>query len=282
MPGSSELAVEHRAIELAVHVSGEGEPTLVLLHGGGDNLATWAGIAPVLADEFRVVAFDAVGHGRSTTSEDVSVEDFVDQIDSVAGALELRRAVLVGHSWGGAMALRHAASARTLAMGVAAIDPGPWQVGPKLAPFDDARIEARGYGWTGTTAELEELVAELLAQAEAEAPEEPRDVVEAMFRRSFEIDEGGVWHRKPERRFMSRFGPLVRERSVALTPALFENLACPALLLAAEDGIVGDAADGLAQAGVRVERLPGGHYVHWTHPGRVTAELRQFARVLSS
>ena len=204
-----ELVVEHRGIKLAVEISGEGEPALLLLHGGGDNLATWAGIAPVLADEFRVIAFDAAGHGRSSTPDDVSVEDFIDEIDSVARALELPRAVLVGHSWGGATALRHAASGRALAAGVVAIDPGPWELGPRLPPFDQARIEARGYGWTGTMPELETLVAEWLAEAEAEAPDEPRDVVEATFRRSFELDESGVWRRKPELRFelTPRHGP---------------------------------------------------------------------------
>jgi pimeloyl-ACP methyl ester carboxylesterase len=279
---ASELAVEHRGIELAVEVSGGGEPTIVLLHGGGDNLATWAGIAPFLADEFRVVAVDSAGHGRSGTPDDVSVEDFVDEIDSIARALELSRAVVVGHSWGGATALRHTASGRTLAVGVVAIDPGPWQPGPPLPPFDLARIEARGYSWTGTTSELETLVAAWLAKAEAEAPDEPRDVVEATFRRSFEVDAGGVWHRKPELGFMSKFGPLVRAPSAALTPALLDTVACPAILFAAGDGLVGEAIDGLAPPGVRVERLPGGHYVHWTHPGRVATEIRRFARLFGS
>jgi len=269
-------------MKLAVEVSGEGEPTLMLLHGGGDNLATWAGIAPVLADEFRVVAFDAAGHGRSTTPGDVCVEDFVEEIDSVARALELHRAVLVGHSWGGATALRHAASGRALAAGVVAIDPGPWQPGPKLPPFDLARIEARGYGWAGTTPELEALVEKWLAQAEAEAPDEPIDVVEATFRRSFEVDSSGIWHRKPELGFMTKFGPLVREPSAALTPALLDTLACPALLLVAEDGLAGEATDGLARPGVRVERLPGGHYVHWTHADLVATEIRRFARLFGS
>jgi pimeloyl-ACP methyl ester carboxylesterase len=277
----SDLSVEHDGIELAVQVCGAGEPTLVLLHGGGDNLATWSGLVPLLADEFRVVACDAAGHGRSGTPDDVSAEDFVDEIDSVARALELPRAVLVGHSWGGATALRYAASGRTLAVGVVAIDPGPWQLGPELPPFDQALIEARGYGWTGTTAELEALVAEWLAEAEAEAPDEPRDVVEATFRRSFEVD-GGVWHRKPELRYMAKFGPLVRDPNRTLSPEAFETLACPALLLAAEDGLVGKATDGLARDGVRVERLSGGHYVHWTQPGRVADEIRRFARVFGS
>jgi pimeloyl-ACP methyl ester carboxylesterase len=276
----AELTVERRGIKLAAQLSGEGEPTLVLLHGGGDNLATWSGLLPLLADEFRVVAFDAAGHGRSETPEDVSVEDFVDQIDSVARALGLRRAVLVGHSWGGATALRHAASGRALAAGVVAVDPGPWHLGPRLPPFDPARVEARGYGWTGTTAELEALVREWLAEAEAEAPDEPRDVVEATFRRSFELDASGIWHRKPELPFMSKFGPLVRHPDAMLTPALLDMLACPALLLAAVDGLVGDAAD--AGGGVQVERLPGGHYVHWTNANRVVAEIRRFARDLSA
>jgi pimeloyl-ACP methyl ester carboxylesterase len=277
-----ELAAEHDGIELAVQLCGAGEPTLVLLHGGGDNLATWAGIVPLLADEFRVVAFDAAGHGRSTTPDDVSVEDFVDQIDSVARALGFRRAVLVGHSWGGATALRHAASGRTLAVGVVAIDPGPWQRGPQLPPFDQALIEARGYGWTGTTAELEEQVAAWLERADSEAPSEPREVVEASFRRSFEADENGVWHRKPELRYMARFGPLVRDPTAMLASALFETVACPVLLVCPDDGIAGEVGNPPVRSSVSVERFPGGHYVHWTNPGRIVASIRQFAHGLSA
>ncbi len=280
----SDLTVEHKGTKLAVSSSGEGEPTLLLLHGGGDNLAAWNSVAPLLAANFRIIAYDAAGHGQSETPDDVSVEDFLDQIDSVARALKLRRPVLVGHSWGGATALRHAASERDLSSGVVAIDPGLWERGMELPPFDQALIEARGYGWTGTRAELDEKVAAWLMKAEAEAPEEPFDVVEAAFRRSYEATPNGLWHRKPEMRYMLKFGPLVRAQSTRLSLGLFDTVECPVSLICAREGIVGAAGRQLdrlaARPNVSVSWLPGGHYVHWTNAEDVAASIRQFAHKL--
>ena len=77
---------------------------VLLLHGGGGDVSTWNTLAPLLAVDFRVVAYDARGHGRS----DAVKGDFVDDIGVVARAVQLERPLLVGHSMGGANALRYA------------------------------------------------------------------------------------------------------------------------------------------------------------------------------
>src|SRR5512143_1820330 len=55
-------------------VAGSG-PTLVLLHGAGDQAGTWSRVAPELARSRRVVLVDLAGHGGSApTSGPLPIE----------------------------------------------------------------------------------------------------------------------------------------------------------------------------------------------------------------
>jgi pimeloyl-[acyl-carrier protein] methyl ester esterase len=53
--------------ELYVEVNGNG-PDLVLLHGWGLNVRVWDGLVDALRDQFRLIAVDLPGHGRSAWS----------------------------------------------------------------------------------------------------------------------------------------------------------------------------------------------------------------------
>lgn len=89
-------------------------PPLVLAHGWACAARVWLPQARELAGEFRVVAFDQRGHGRSEAGDGpFAVDLLADDLDAVLAHV-LRageRAVLVGHSMGGmgvlAWAARH-------------------------------------------------------------------------------------------------------------------------------------------------------------------------------
>lgn len=87
-----------------IHVvtAGTGAP-IVLSHGVTLSVRTWVRQLETLpAEGFRVVAFDHRGHGSSTLGETgFSVDNLGDDIRSVVEGLDLRDAVLVGHSMGG-------------------------------------------------------------------------------------------------------------------------------------------------------------------------------------
>jgi len=83
---------------------GKGEP-IVLLHGGGSNLDTWvtSGVVANLSKDFRVIAFDARGHGKSDAPHDPKAYGREQALDVVRllDALKLKRAHIVGFSLGG-------------------------------------------------------------------------------------------------------------------------------------------------------------------------------------
>ena len=94
--------------------AGEGPP-VVLIHGSGPGVtsyANWRLVIPELAKNFRVVAPDMVGFGFSECPEGVKygLDTWANQTVALMDALGLERAHLVGNSFGGAIALRIAAT----------------------------------------------------------------------------------------------------------------------------------------------------------------------------
>jgi proline-specific peptidase len=87
------------------------EPTgapLLCLHGGPGSTHLGFEALVALADERDVVVYDQLGCGKSSQPSDPSlwtVELFVAEVEAVRGALGLDRVHLLGHSWGGMLAL---------------------------------------------------------------------------------------------------------------------------------------------------------------------------------
>ena len=79
----------------------EGKPGLVLLHGSNAHLEWWRMIAPMLCDQFHVVAIDSSGSGNSGWREKYTGELFAREVMGVARAAGLReKPYVVGHSFG--------------------------------------------------------------------------------------------------------------------------------------------------------------------------------------
>ena len=84
---------------------------LVLVHGFGANRAFWRlTVVPRLARHFRVLTYDLRGHGLSDMPRrGYTSRHMADDLAGLLEALEVPRADVVGHSFGGAVALHLAA-----------------------------------------------------------------------------------------------------------------------------------------------------------------------------
>jgi pyruvate dehydrogenase E2 component (dihydrolipoamide acetyltransferase) len=101
-----ELDVGGRRLRYLELGAGDGVPVL-LLHGFGADLNSWMFTQPALAEGRRAIALDLPGHGGS--AKDVGAGDadaLVDVVGSALVALGVERAHLVGHSMGGAIAVK--------------------------------------------------------------------------------------------------------------------------------------------------------------------------------
>lgn len=128
-PSGRSLSVDGQSI--FVRQSGTG-PDIVLLHGLGDSSVGWRYLeGPLVEAGFRVTVWDALGAGRSAkpADGDYSIAAHLRRLEGVLDQLAIEKAVVVGHSLGGSVALvfAHAHPERIAALCL--IDPAAYREG---------------------------------------------------------------------------------------------------------------------------------------------------------
>ncbi len=147
---------------IAYRRSGDG-PTLLLLHATLSSSARLQPLADRLATRFTVVAVDRRGSGESrppasVPSEPIDVAVHVDDLAAILQTERLGPALVVGHSYGGCLALEFAARRPDLVAGAWAFEPpygpiGPAWVAATLADVGRRTIAARDGEGTAAAAE---------------------------------------------------------------------------------------------------------------------------------
>jgi pimeloyl-ACP methyl ester carboxylesterase len=113
--GTRAAIVPEPVFKGSVYISeaGMGNPqTVLLIHGIGDDLCarSWDSLIPELSRRYHVVSFDLPGFCRSSKQNALySPELYADFIKWVATTYAQRQYIVIGHSMGGAIALRFAA-----------------------------------------------------------------------------------------------------------------------------------------------------------------------------
>lgn len=99
-----------------VMMAGSGPSAMVFAHGFGCDQNMWRFVAPAFQDRYRTVLFDHVGAGGSELAaydpvKYATLDGYADDVVSLCRALDISRAVYVGHSVSamiGVLALQHA------------------------------------------------------------------------------------------------------------------------------------------------------------------------------
>ena len=104
------------AVSLYYEELGSGSP-LLLLHGLGESTFTWRDVLPALSARYRVIALDLKGFGKSDKPDDgaYGADDQALLVERFIAALGLDKVSIVGHSFGGTVALRAALAEGTKA-----------------------------------------------------------------------------------------------------------------------------------------------------------------------
>lgn len=259
-----------------------GAPPLLALHGWLDNAASFARLAPLLADRRHVIALDLPGHGHSAHlpqgAHRYNNLDQVDQVLDFADALELERFDLLGHSLGAGIASLTAAAAPTRTGKLALIE----GLGPladdgsqTLARWRDAHAQRETSRRPPRVfASIDAAIAARVA-AGGLAAQEARPIAERNLR---EAENGYRWRSDPRLRLITptRIEEMQLRRVIA-------GIAAPTLLLLAEPATpylppaLMDARAACV-ADIRVEHLAGPHHLHVRQPLECAELMLDFFR----
>lgn len=270
-----ELNVSIPGLELSGLAWGEPDaPPLLMLHGWLDNAASFALLAPLLAERFHVIALDLPGHGHSQHLPESTVYQHVDYARAVlaaADALALPRFHLLGHSLGAGVATLVAIAAPERVRGLALIE-GLGPLGDDgsrtLDRFREAMASKAGgnrplrvFPTIDDAANARALVGGLDAAL-------ARPIVERGLR---EVDGGYRWRSDPR---LSR--PTAIRLAETQVMALLLGLAAPTSLLLARPHPPYLEPEALqvridCVADIRVTHMDGGHHLHLEKPADVAA-----------
>jgi pimeloyl-ACP methyl ester carboxylesterase len=113
-PAGGEPMGPYEEIELHGHrvsfqAAGSGDQVVVLLHGITSTAEAWRDVMPELAKSYTVIAPDLIGHGRSAKPRgDYSLGAYAAGVRDLLAVLGFERGTVVGHSFGGGIAMQFA------------------------------------------------------------------------------------------------------------------------------------------------------------------------------
>jgi pimeloyl-ACP methyl ester carboxylesterase len=120
------MNITSHGVELHVEQRGAGAPAMVFLHYWGGSSRTWRYVIEALSPDFRTVAIDLRGWGRSEAPPSgYALADMADDVQAAIALLDLEHYILVGHSMGGKVAQLIASRHPAGLMGVALVAPAP-------------------------------------------------------------------------------------------------------------------------------------------------------------
>jgi pimeloyl-ACP methyl ester carboxylesterase len=242
--------------------SGEGQTAVVFSHGYLMDHSMFDAQVEALKDDFRVIAWDERGHGRTeTTSDAFSYWDSASDVIGLLDELGIDQAVLAGMSQGGFLSMRAALAAPDRVKGLVLMDTQAGTEDPeKLAGYDQL-VEA----WV----------------APGGPPQEVLDTVTGIIIGPG-YEDTPAWHEKwrgvGEERMRQTYATLTSRDEIW---DRLGDIDVPTLVIHGEQDIAIELeiaqrlADGIEGAELVV--VPGaGHAANMTHPEAVNAPLRRF------
>ena len=117
------MAVSIDGVEISFTTTGQGNPTLVFVHGWGSERSRWKGQVAHFSDKHRIVTLDLPGFGESGNDREVwTMDAYGADVVSVLKRLNIKNAVLVGHSMGAYAVLEAARKAPQRIIGLVPVD----------------------------------------------------------------------------------------------------------------------------------------------------------------
>lgn len=243
-------------------------PAVVLLHGYGESLIAWRGVFDQLSAGADVIALDLPGSGLSEKpAAGYQTDSLAAAVLAALATLGVRRAVLVGHSMGGAVAAAAALAAPERVAALVLVDPAVMSA--PLVP-DTGRVDATRDAARSAIAEYEAM------RTHFGSPHDPAWLAES--------DSALAYLPAQDSAYRTALTAVLREFDFGyVTPERARQLRQPVLVLWGEYDTVVPIADGRRLAellpNARFEMIARSwHRPHVERPGETAAAILGFLR----
>ncbi len=277
LPRSRTLKGDPKLSYYDAQTGAAGEPPIILLHGATFRAEDWENIFPRLATRYRVIAYDARGHGKSGRATSYDINNFADDLLRVIDQVAAAPAIVIGHSLGGATALVAAAKKPAAIKALVLEEP----------VVDNWDRDWRAEYYKAVRATLDKVEEPTLFKRAvaslplpARGPRGERTVGEV--RGFYAADRLATYYKDVDPEFVEQFGhskPDGHEQVVNAVPTM------PTLLLAAFAADGSALKDGEAEQLVKkwpdaqLQKFPGvGHRIHGLRPDPFLEALEPFLR----
>jgi pimeloyl-ACP methyl ester carboxylesterase len=274
------VGIDERVVDVAgvrLHVVARGDqaaPTVLLVHGLNTQLHTWDPVAVALSASYRTVSLDLRGHGDSSwTPSGYWVQDFVDDLVGLVGALHLGAVSYVGHSFGGRLGVAFAARHPELVDRLVISDSGP-----EMATVAARNVQSRQAPASGGRPLAFRTLDDVRAHYREQNPDWDDEAIELYARYQVRTNWAGKLVPKADPDLYWLMGSAGGKEIGALW-ADAARVKCPALLCWASRGVLNqDLVDRMAATipGLRVEHFDTGHGIPREAPERFLAILQDF------
>ncbi len=258
-------------------------PALLLLHGLGCDHTTWAPVIDTLARRHTVIAPDLLGHGQSDKPRaDYSVGGYANAMRDLLAVLDVESATIVGHSFGGGVALQFAYQFPELTERLVLVASGGF--GPEVTPLirlvtTPGFHQVAGLLTLPGPRHLGSIGLRILARSTLR---QARDLAEA----------ADVFESFADSRTRAAVGHVARAvvdwrgQVITMTDRAYLTADVPTCVVwGADDSVIPASHASVAAAvspGARVEVLPNaGHFPHKDHPERFARVITNFLRTTS-
>lgn len=104
------MNIEVDGYNICYKISGNGDETVVMLQGWGTDLGVYDSVAESINEKYTFVQFDLPGFGGSDEPREAwNVDAYADFFCKFMDALHIKKAILIGHSYGGRVIIKLAA-----------------------------------------------------------------------------------------------------------------------------------------------------------------------------
>ncbi|GAA4188569.1 alpha/beta fold hydrolase [Microbispora amethystogenes] len=251
-----------------IHVCQDGPrdaPALLLIHGSASSARSWDSLVPLLTGSHRVIRIDLLGHGRSAkpAGPSYATPDQGRRAGVALDRLGVERAIVVGHSSGGAVATALAERRPDLVIALALVNTGPGMaafIAAESAPITPSQ-------WPPADERICRFASTGFSRAGYRIPQELLDEVRMMTHHTLTATMAGT-------------RAYLEEQAL---PERLTALGKPLLVIFGEDDRrwrSSSAADYRTVPGAKVELLPGlGHSPMLEDPVRTAGPLLAFTAI---